>query len=55
MEPLMCLDEVDFDLKDSGLRRKSHVIASYCEDFQRKTGYFRRKGRVYELIRGSLI
>jgi hypothetical protein len=75
----MCLDEVDCDLKYSGLRRESHgrsmtschhgtcmsiyiVIASYYEDFDRrkcpwcneKTGYFRRKIRVNELIRGSL-
>jgi hypothetical protein len=61
-EPLMCLNEVDCDLKYSGLRRESHVIASYCEDFDRrkcpwcneKTGYIRRKIRVHELIRGSL-
>ena len=32
----MCLDEVDYDLKYSGLRRKSHVIAGYCEALQRK-------------------
>jgi len=57
------LDEVSCDLKYSGLRRESHVIASYCEDFDRrkclwckkKTGYFRRKIRVHELTRGSLI
>ncbi len=29
----MYLDEVGCDLKYSGLRRESHVIASYCEDF----------------------
>ena len=50
----MCLDEVDCDLKYSGLRRESHVIASYCEDFQRKNWSVRRKIRVHELIRGSL-
>ena len=26
--------------KSSGSRRESHVIASYCKDFQRKTGQF---------------
>ncbi len=51
----MCLDEVDCDLKYSGLRRKVHVIASYCEDLQRKNWSVRRKIRVHELIRGSLV
>ena len=30
------MNEVDFKMNNSGSRRETHVIASYCEDLQHR-------------------
>ncbi len=40
----MNLSKMNWRSEYANLRRKSYVIASYCEDLQRKSGEFWRQG-----------